>query len=184
MEAPEVAVCIVTETELEKLPPLGVIVGVATVLTVGKLTVKLNVVVLVTPPPDAVTVTGELPAAVELLVLMVSVEEQLGLQLVEEKEAVAPAGKPEAEKVTAWAVPEAKVVLIELVTEEPATTDVFPALDTEKLKGWLTLNEALASALALDPLLSALAFTIALFVRVMAPLYRVDDWVGVEPSVV
>jgi hypothetical protein len=81
-------------------------------------------------------------------------------------------------------VPEAKVVLIELVTEEPATTDIFPALDTEKLKGWLTLNEALASVLALDPLLNALAFTIALFVRVMAPLYRVDDWVGVEPSVV
>ena len=77
------------------------IVGVATVVTVGRLTVKLNVVVLVTPPPDAVTVMLELPAAVELLVLMVSVEEQLGLQLVEENEAVAPAGRPEAEKVTA-----------------------------------------------------------------------------------
>ena len=32
---------------------------------------------------------------------MVSVEEQVGLQLVEEKEAVAPVGRPEAEKVTA-----------------------------------------------------------------------------------
>jgi hypothetical protein len=96
-----VAVCIVTRTELVKVPPLGAIVGVATVLTVGRLTVKLNVVVLVTPPPDAVTVTLELPAAVELLVLMVIVEEQLGLQLVEEKDAAAPAGKPEAEKVTA-----------------------------------------------------------------------------------
>ena len=71
-----------------------------------------------------------------------------------------------------------------MVTDEPATTDIFPALDTEKLKGWLTLNEALASVLALDPLLNALAFTIALFVRVMAPVYRVDDWVGVEPSMV
>ena len=69
--------------------------------TVGKLTVKLNVVVLVTPPPVAVTVMVELPAGVELLVLMVRVEEQAGLQLVEEKEAVAPVGKPEAEKVTA-----------------------------------------------------------------------------------
>ena len=100
MEAPEVAVCIVTEAELVKLPPLGVIVGVATVATVGRLTVKLNVVVLVIPPPDVVTVILELPAAVELLVLIVSVEEQLGLQLVEENEAVAPGGKPEAEKVT------------------------------------------------------------------------------------
>ena len=77
------------------------IVGVATVATVGRLTVKLNVAVLVIPPPDVVTVILELPAAVELLVLIVSVEEQLGLQLVEEKEAVAPVGKPEAEKVTA-----------------------------------------------------------------------------------
>ena len=71
------------------------------VATVGKFTVKLNVVVLVTPPPVASTVMLELPAGVELLVLMVSVEEQAGLQLVEEKEAVAPVGKPEAEKLTA-----------------------------------------------------------------------------------
>jgi hypothetical protein len=78
-----------------------VIVGVATVVIGGRLTVKLNVVVLVTPPPDAVTVTLELPVAVELVVLILSVEEQLGLQLVEENEAVAPVGKPEAEKVTA-----------------------------------------------------------------------------------
>ena len=81
-------------------------------------------------------------------------------------------------------MPEAKVVLIKLVTEEPATTDIFPALDTEKLKGWLTLNEALASVLALDPLLNALAFTVALLVRVIVPVYRVDDSVGVEPLVV
>jgi len=78
-----------------------VIVGVATAVTVGRLVVKLKVVVLVTPPPDAVTVTLELPAAVELLALIVSVEEQLGLQLAEENDAVAPVGKPEAEKVTA-----------------------------------------------------------------------------------
>ena len=80
---------------------MGVIVGVATVGTMGRLTAKLNVVVLVTPPPDAETVIVELPAAVVLLVLMVSVEEQAGLQLVEEKEALAPVGKPEAERVTA-----------------------------------------------------------------------------------
>jgi hypothetical protein len=174
----------VTETELAKLPPLGVIVGVATVITVGRLTVKLNVVVLVTPPPDAETVMVELPAVVELLVLIVSVEEQVGLQLVEENEAVAPVGKPEAENVTAWALPDAKVAPIELVTEEPATTDMPPELDTEKLKGWVTVNEALASALALDPLLNALAFTVALLVRFKAPVYRVEDCVGVEPSVV
>ena len=69
--------------------------------TAGKLTVKLNVVALVSPPPVAVTVMLELPARVELLVLMVIVEEQAGLQLFEENDAVAPVGKPEAEKVMA-----------------------------------------------------------------------------------
>jgi hypothetical protein len=74
---------------------------IAGVATVGKLTIKLNIVVFVTPPPVAVTVMLELPAGVELFVLMVIVEEQAGLQLVEEKEALAPVGKPEAERVTA-----------------------------------------------------------------------------------
>ena len=91
-------VCRVTETELVKLPPLGLIVGVA---TVGKLTVKLNEVVRVTPPPAADTVMADVPAGVEPLVLIVNVEEQVGLQLPEEKEAVAPPGNPEVEKVTA-----------------------------------------------------------------------------------
>jgi hypothetical protein len=78
-----------------------VIVGVATVVIVGRLTVKLNVVVLVTPPPAPVTVMVELPAGVEALVLMVRVEEQVGLQVAEENEVVAPVGRPEAERVTA-----------------------------------------------------------------------------------
>ena len=73
-------------------------VGVATVCA---LTFKLNVVVFVIPPPDAVTVIGELPAAVELLAIMVSVQEQLGVQVAEENEVVAPVGRPEAERVTA-----------------------------------------------------------------------------------
>ena len=75
------------------VPPFGVVVG--------ELTVKLNVVVLVTPPPVAVTVMLELPAGVKPLVLIVSVEEQVGLQLAEEKEAVAPLDRPEVEKETA-----------------------------------------------------------------------------------
>ena len=82
-----------------KLPPLGVIVGVA---TVGTLTVKLKAVVRVTPPPLADTVMVEVPAGVvPAVVLIVNVEEQVGLQLVPENEAVAPAGKPDAENVTA-----------------------------------------------------------------------------------
>jgi hypothetical protein len=89
-----VTVCNVTETEPEKLPPLGVMVGVA---TVGKLTVRLNEVVRVTPPPVADTVTADVPAGVEPLVLIVKVEEQVGLQLAEENEAVDPEGKPATE---------------------------------------------------------------------------------------
>ena len=71
------------------------------VTTVGRLTVKLKLVVFVTPPPLAVTVTVELPAGVELLVLTVRMEEQVGLQEADEKEAVAPVGRPEAVKMTA-----------------------------------------------------------------------------------
>ena len=69
-------------------------VGVA---TVGKLTVRLNDVVRVTPPPVADAVIADVPAGVEPVVLMVNVEEQVGLQLAEEKDAVAPEGKPVTE---------------------------------------------------------------------------------------
>ena len=97
------AVCNVTETDPVKLPPLGLIVGVA---TVGKLTVRLNEVVRVTPPPVADTVTADVPAGVDPAGVMVNVEEQVGLQLAEENEAVAPEGKPATEKATDCAVPD------------------------------------------------------------------------------
>jgi hypothetical protein len=91
-------VAIVTETELVKLPPFGLIVGVA---AVGKFTVRLKEVVRVTPPPLADTVMVDVPAGVvPAVVLMVNVDEQVGVQLGNENEAVAPAGKPKAENVT------------------------------------------------------------------------------------
>ena len=160
---------------------MGVIVGVA---TVGKLTVKLNVVVFVTPPPDALTVMVELPAGVEPLVLIVNVEEQLGLQLDEEKEAVAPVGSPETENESASVLPDTSVALMALVTKEPASTDLSPECESEKSNGWVRLKEALVSALELYPLLKAFALTTVLCAIVMAPLYRDEAWVGVEPSVV
>ena len=67
-------------------------------------------------------------------------------------------------------MPVVKVVLIEFVTEDPAMTDTSPEFETEKLKGWVTVNEALVSALVLDPLLNALAFTVVLLVKVIAPV--------------
>ena len=57
-----------------------------------------------------------------------------------------------------------------MVTEDPAVTDLLPELEREKLKGWVTVNEALASALALDPLLNAFAFTTVLLVKLIAPV--------------
>lgn len=110
--------------------------GVATLgVTGGELTVRLNVVVFVSPPPAAVTVMVELPAAVEPLVLIVSVEEQVGLQLFEDNEAVVPRGRPAVEKDTACVVPDARVALIVLVTDEPAVTDLFPELLSTKSNG-------------------------------------------------
>ena len=161
---------------------MGVIVGVATVS--ASVTLRVKAVVLVTPPPVEVTVIGKLPAGVDPVVFMFNTVEHDELQEVEEKDPVAPAGKPETLKETAWLLPETNAAAIELVTEDPAMTDIFPEFDTEKLKGWLTVNEALASGLALDPLLNALAFTVALLVRLMAPVYRVEDCVGLEPLVV
>src|SRR6266545_7156992 len=113
MEAPEVAVAIVTDTELVKLPPLGVIVGVATVETTTALTLRVNAEVLVTLPPVAVTVTEKLPAGVDPLVAIVRTVEQEGLQDVVEKEAVDPEGRPAPEKETDWLLAELRLAVIE-----------------------------------------------------------------------
>jgi hypothetical protein len=110
----------------------------------------LNVVVLVTPPPTADTVIVEVPAGVvPAVVLIVNVEEQVGLQLADEKDALPPAGNPDAENVTACALPDTNVAVIELVTEEPAVTDLLPVLLREKSNGCVTVNEALATPLGL-----------------------------------
>jgi hypothetical protein len=60
------------------------------------------------------------------------------------------------------------------VTNDPAVTDVFPELESEKLNVGVVadviVKDALASALGLYPLLKALALMLAVFVRSMAPL--------------
>jgi hypothetical protein len=101
MDAPEVAVEIVTERELEKLPPLGVIVGVATVETaVGADTVRVKVVLLVMPPASALIVTEKFPVGVDPVVPILSTVEQVGVQEAEENEPVAPEGRSETLKDT------------------------------------------------------------------------------------
>ena len=74
------------------------------------------------------------PAGVVDSVEIVSVVEQVGLQLVGEKEAVAPVGRPEAVKETEAVVPETSVVIMEFVTELPCVTDLAPPLERERSK--------------------------------------------------
>jgi hypothetical protein len=78
---------------------LGVIVGVATVKVSDTLSIK--VVDFFTPPPEAVTVIGYVPAGVDPLIFIFTTVEQDRVQDAGEKEAEAPAGSPEALNVTA-----------------------------------------------------------------------------------
>jgi len=86
---------------------------------VGAFTVKVNVDVLITDPPVAVMVTVEFPVGVVERVLIVSVEEQVGEQAVGENEAVAPVGRPDTANPVDCDVPEERVAVTLLVTEEP-----------------------------------------------------------------
>lgn len=92
----------VTETELVKFPPLGVIVGVATVdMTAGAVTVSGKPVVLVIEPLVALMVTEKIPAGVDPVMVILSIVEQVRVQEEGEKDPVAPEGNPETPNVTA-----------------------------------------------------------------------------------
>src|SRR5215831_4645124 len=95
-------------------------------------TVRRNAVVLVTPPPVAVTVIGKVPPDVAAVVATVNIVEQLRLQAVCEKDPVAPDGKPATEKETCWLLPETKLTVMVFVTEDPALTDSLPWLESAK----------------------------------------------------
>jgi hypothetical protein len=133
-------------------------------------TVRLKVVVFVTPPPLALTVILDVAGGVAALAVMVKVVEQVAAQEGEEKAAVAPAGRPETVNETSWALPEVKAAVIELLTDDPAVTVLFPALAKEKAKGCVIVKEALASPLAVCPSLKAFALSCVLLVRSMGPL--------------
>ena len=79
---------------------MGAIVGVATTSEAETVTLRIKLVVLVTPPPVDVTVIGKLPAGVDPLVFTVNTVEQVGPQEAVEKDPVAPEGSPETEKAT------------------------------------------------------------------------------------
>ena len=98
------------------------------------LTVKLNGLVFVTPPPTAVMVTVFVPTVALPLAVKVSVLVHVGEQEVEEKELVTPEGRPDAESVTDCVVPDAKFTFTLLVTEAPRTTLRAPPFVTLKSK--------------------------------------------------
>ena len=75
-------------------------VGVATTRETETVTLRIKLVVLVTPPPVDVTVIGKLPAGVDPLVFTVNTVEQVGLQEAVENDPVAAEGSPETEKAT------------------------------------------------------------------------------------
>lgn len=67
-------------------------------------------------------------------VVKVRVEVQVGVQEVGAKDAVTPAGNPEAVKETEAEVPVDKVAVAVLVMDDPLTTDLLPPLVMVKSK--------------------------------------------------
>jgi len=81
----------------------------------GGFTVNVKLVVWVRVPAVPVTVIVEVPVGVDAEVAKVIVEVHVGLHDPgEEKEADAPLGRPEAEKVTDCEVPDTRVAVIVL----------------------------------------------------------------------
>jgi hypothetical protein len=101
----------------------------------GAFTVKVKVVVWDKEPATPVTVIVDDPVGVDAEVVRVNVDEHVGLQDPGgEKEAVAPAGRPEAENETDCEVPDTRAAVIVLDTDCPWTTVWFPPLEREKSK--------------------------------------------------
>src|SRR5437773_2528612 len=84
---------------------------------------------------------------------MVRLVEQLGEHAVGENTAVAPVGSPEAEKATAWAVPETSAALRVLETEAPWVTDLLPPFVSEKSKVLVPRSFLMVNWSCVDPLL-------------------------------
>lgn len=59
------------------------------------------------------------------------------MQDAEEKDPVAPDGKPDTEKETDWVLPDTRVAVMELVPEAPQVTDISPELVIKKSNGRL-----------------------------------------------
>jgi hypothetical protein len=102
---------------------------------VEEFTVKVKLVVLVTPPPVPATVIVSVPAGVDAAVAIVSRLEQVGLQVFCEKEALAPEGNPDAERETGSGDPETRLAVMVLIAVDPWVADRLIEFASEKLKG-------------------------------------------------
>jgi hypothetical protein len=72
----------------------------------------------------------KVPVGVEALVEIISVLEHVGLQGLLVKLAVAPAGRPEALRVTACELPDTKLFVIVFDPAIPGVTVMFPLFDS------------------------------------------------------
>jgi len=95
--------------------------------------VSVNEVVWDTEPAIPLTVTVEDPVGVDAEVEMVKVEEHARRHDAGEKEAVAPAGKPEAAKETDAPVPDTRLAVTVLDADWPCTAVTSPPLDSENV---------------------------------------------------
>ena len=140
------------------------------------LTVSVNAVVWDSDPEAPVTVIVDDPVEVDAEVEMVRVAVQVGRQDAEEKEAVAPDGKPEAEKETEEAALETRLAVTVLDTDWPWTAVRSPSLASEKSKAaaelltvtvtdaevaWLPAASRATALRVWEPLEAALVFQAA-----------------------
>jgi hypothetical protein len=123
-----------------------------------------------TPPSLPVTFIGNVPLGVEPLVLIVRVDEQLGLQEILENAEVAPLGNPETENEIALLLPDFNAALIVFCAEAPLFAALSPVFDSEKSNELFTENHAFASSLSGEFFLKAFALTSVCVVRVNGSL--------------
>lgn len=100
-------------------PPFMSTLPVGGVLSTIPVTDRVNEVVHAFTPATAITTIFDGPSGVVPFVLIVSVVSHEGEQEAGEKEAEAPAGKPDTEKDIGVVVPEIKVEVIVFVMDPP-----------------------------------------------------------------
>jgi hypothetical protein len=87
-------------------------------------TVREKLVVLVGPPTvTPVIVIVNVPVVALGAAVKVTTVEQVGVHVAGENDAVTPAGRPDAVKLTSWLVPESRVAVTVVVVLEPCATD-------------------------------------------------------------